>query len=178
MALVGKENNKSDRRGAGHSKVALSFVMGLVLGSVGSWVLLGNTALSPTIFINSSELLEGEGMIDAMSIEYIVVENQLEGDRVFIKEISLSDSGWAVVHEDMGGIPGNALGAQRFDKGVHTGTVDLLRNTNFDQTYYVLLYRDNGDREFDLETDSLVVDGDNNSVGDTFQVIRIDRKIN
>lgn len=178
MKLAGKENNKSYGKGSGYSKVVLSFVVGIVLGSVGTWAILGNTALSPTLIFNSSELLEGSGTKDATSAEYIIVENQLAGDRVLVKEIALSASTWAVVHEDVKGVPGNALGAQRFDRGIHSGTIDLLRSTNFDQNYYVLLYRDDGDREFNLETDSLVVDGDNDPIKGTFQVIRIDRKIN
>ena len=178
MKLAGKENNKPYGKRARFNKVVLSFVMGIVLGSVGTWAILGNTALSPTLIFNSSVPLEGSGTKDATSAEYIIVENQLAGDRVLIKEIALSASTWAVVHEDVEGIPGNALGAQRFDKGIHNGTIDLLRSTNFDQNYYVLLYRDDGDREFDLETDSLVVGGDGNPVRDIFQVIRIDRKIN
>ena len=171
-------NNKPYKEGVGRNKVVLSFIVGIVIGSTGTWIALGSTVLSPTIFINSFESLEDVALINTTLLEYIVVEDQLAGDRVLIKEIALTDSGWAVVHEDAGGIPGNALGAQRFDKGVHSGTIDLLRNTNIDQSYYVLLYRDNGDREFDLVTDSIVIDTDDNPVGDTFRVIKIDRKIN
>lgn len=178
MALVGRKNNKLYRKGVGHSKVVLSFVIGLVLGSVATWSVLGSTAFSPTTFINSSNLLDDTVMATSTSPEYVIVDDQLAGSRVLIKEIALTDSGWAVVHEDAGGVPGNALGAQRFDKGVHSGTIDLLRNTNVDRSYYVLLYRDNGDREFDLETDNLVIDTQDSPVKDTFQVIRIDRKIN
>ena len=178
MALIGKENNKSDRSGVGRSKVVLSFILGLALGAVGMWVAFGNIAFSPTILPDPSELLDDKAVVNTTSVEYIVVEDQLAGERVLINEISISVSSWAVVHEDVGGVPGNALGAQRFDKGLHSGTIDLLRSTNFNQNYYVLLYRDDGDRKFDLEKDSLVIGDDNNPIGDTFQVIRIDRKIN
>lgn len=178
MALVGKEYNKPSKEGVGRGKVALSFIIGLVLGSVVTWAALGNTALSPTMPTNTSELPENTTLTDSTSLEYIVVEDQLAGTSVLIKEIGLSASSWAVVHEDIGGVPGNALGAQRFDKGVHSGTIKLLRSTNVDQNYYVFLYRDNGDRKFDLETDSFVMDDEGTPVTDTFQAIRIDRKIN
>ena len=178
MESVGKADNKIYKGGIRHSRVVLSFVIGFVLGSVTTWIALGSTAFSPTILIDSPELLGDATMTASTSLEYVIVEDQLAGDRVLIKEIALTDSGWAVVHEDAGGVPGNALGAQRFDKGVHSGTIYLLRNTEADQGYYILLYRDNGDRKFDLETDILITDAEASPIKSTFQVIRIDRKIN
>ena len=178
MAPIGKVENKLHHAGAGRHKVALTFVLGLVLGSIATWIVTGNTALSPTVLPDASSFSEDAALIDLTSVEYVVVEDQLEGDRILIKEIALLASSWAVVHEDAGGVPGNALGAQRFDKGIHSGTIDLLRMTNVDQNYYVLLYLDNGDREFDLDVDTLITDTDGSPLGDTFQAIRIDRKIN
>lgn len=178
MAIDERIEIKQQARGAGYSKVLLAFVLGVIVGSVAVWFIIGSTALSPVIPFDPSDLVGGDRGADKISKEYITVEDQLAGDRVLIKDILLSDSSWAVVHEDVDGVPGNALGAQRFDEGLHSGTIDLLRSTQVGQNYYILLYKDDGDREFNLETDVLITDSKGDSIKGTFQIIRIDRKIN
>ena len=44
---------------------------------------------------------------------------------------------WVVVFENLGGKPGNALGAKMVFPGDTSGTVDLLRGTTAGQSYFV-----------------------------------------
>ena len=74
-------------------------------------------------------------------------------------------------------MPTNALGAQRFDAGTYAEAhVDLLRNTEPGKTYFVILYNESGDGEFDLKEDTPLLAGDSAFVSDTFQTILPDRK--
>ncbi|HEY9582806.1 MAG TPA: hypothetical protein VJK09_00640 [Candidatus Paceibacterota bacterium] len=84
----------------------------------------------------------------------VKVSNQLAGSMVKIDNVSLAFDGWVVIHEDRDGTPGNALGAQRFDKGSYAGgQVELARGTVTGGKYYAMLHVDDGDKMFDLKTD-------------------------
>lgn len=111
------------------------------------------------------------------TLNNITVTDQIAGDRVLISLVSLSDGGWVVVHEIVDGVPANALGAQRFDMGVHKDmSVDLLRQTEVGHTYVAILYSDNGDGMFSLGEDIPFVNTSGEFISATFQTIQIDRR--
>lgn len=90
--------------------------------------------------------------------EYIFVDEQPAGKTVIASEVYLEEEGWVAVREITNGEMGNILGAARVDAGVHRAVaVPLLRNTQEDMTYALVIYQDDGDQEFDLNFDSLVV---------------------
>jgi hypothetical protein len=82
------------------------------------------------------------------------VEDQESGNSVLVKNIKMPNNGWIVIHEVKDGIIANALGAARRDSGEYDNvSVYLLRGTIPKGTYMVVLYKDNGDKTFDLSTD-------------------------
>lgn len=86
----------------------------------------------------------------------VSVPDQPAGRAVVVDSATLPAVGWIVVHELRGGEIGNALGAARREAGAHHKVViDLLRGTEPNTSYTVVLYADNGNREFDLKADSL-----------------------
>lgn len=89
----------------------------------------------------------------------IRVSPQPAGRAVVVAQVVLPQTGWVVVHESRGGELSNALGAARRDAGQHTGVVvELLRNTEPDTNYFVVLYGDNGNGTFELKEDPIVTD--------------------
>ncbi len=92
----------------------------------------------------------------------IIVLDQPAGNTVTVQNVILqkSDNGnWIVVHEIKDGTVSNALGATRKDFGTYSGVeVKLLRGTVSGGTYAVVLYDDDGDRKFDLQTDKPLKD--------------------
>ncbi len=101
----------------------------------------------------------------------IVVQNQAAGSQVVVTRAVFDESGWVVVHEGNGEQIGNALGALRFDEGEHSGVVELLRATEEGEVYWAVLYRDNGDKEFSLETDFPFIREGNQPVLTTFRAL-------
>lgn len=97
----------------------------------------------------------------------IVAVNQKAGASVAFSTV-LNEAGWVVVHEDRAGQPGNILGAQWLPKGTHAGTVTLLRNTEVGKTYHVVLYADDGDREFEVHGEAKLVVENGNPISTTF----------
>lgn len=84
----------------------------------------------------------------------INVVDQKPGTMVSIGSVDMPVNGWVVVHEDRGGVPGNILGAQRFDAGSYAGgQIELLRTTLIGGQYYVMLHADDGDKLFDHKMD-------------------------
>ncbi len=98
------------------------------------------------------------------------VQPQAAGMTVLAARVSLDAAGWAVVHEVDGGHILNALGAARLDQGAHEKiVVELLRNTEPGREYAVVLYADNGNKEFELRGDLPMIDIDGNPIMQTFK---------
>ena len=84
----------------------------------------------------------------------VEVFDQPAGNNVIVREVTMEVDGWLVVHEGDANLIGNALGAARRDRGVHSSVaIPLLRSTEAGKLYRVIVYRDNGDGVFSLETD-------------------------
>ena len=177
-----------------NQKLLLSFIAGLIVGGGVTWFVIGSEVLSPTVDdVEDTTMTDTTGnaaggdssrdengsTVMGTDNDRIIVEDQLAGDRVLLREVELTNASWVVVHEETDSFLGNALGAARLDPGVYEGGyVELLRNTETGSTYHVLMYQDNGDKEFNLDEDSIVVDAEGNSVCAIFEAIRVDRKTN
>lgn len=109
------------------------------------------------------------------TIDRVDVADQHASSVVQITSMSLADTSWVAVHEESDGKPGNVLGAGIFDAGVSRGVLELLRATSAGERYYVRLYRDDGDRVFDLQTDVLLVNEGRAAIQDTFYTL-VDKK--
>jgi hypothetical protein len=99
----------------------------------------------------SGRVISAAGVVPGGDI--VLVKDQSAGRSVFLSRIELTAPGWAVVQEDTNGALGNVLGAKRFDAGVYQGTVMLLRPTEAGKTYHAIVWRDDGDKQFNLESD-------------------------
>lgn len=110
-----------------------------------------------------------EAPMAPLSSDHIFVSAQDAGATVALRELTLAVPGWAVVHEENNGFIGNALGAARKDAGTHTDiTISLLRTTEPQKRYWVVLYSDNGDRLFNLHDDFPLRDASDNPVMSSF----------
>lgn len=87
---------------------------------------------------------------------------QTAGASVTVEHVRLTESGWIAVHEMKNGVPANVLGAVRRDAGDYTMvSVPLLRPTVSGGAYRVILYADNGDKEFSLRLDTPMMQAPN-----------------
>lgn len=178
---------KEKEVGKGNNNLVMVFLLGFAFGVGFMWFFSGEEVLSPSVVDNTAgdSSINGQGVantslaIDDIRKSSIVVMDQLAGDRVFVKELTMNDTGWIVVHESLpdGGL-GNALGARRYIKGIYTdASVGLLRNTEVGKTYHMVFYNDSGGAEFTLGEDTPVLDENGDLFETTFEVIRINRKI-
>lgn len=100
----------------------------------------------------------------------ITVADQAAGAQVTVARVTLPVDGWIVVHEEINGVIGNALGAARRDAGSATNiTIPLLRDTNTGMRYWIVLYSDDGDRQFGLDTDFPIRDDAESAITRSFQ---------
>lgn len=126
-------------------------------------VATGTVEESPTVDIlgpirNDAPIIQG-------SNETLTVEDQSAGEQVIVAHATLVRMGWIAVRDS----DGRTLGAGRFEAGEHSSVyVPLLRATEKGQGYQVLIYVDDGDREFDLHEDILVMRADGSVAGTTF----------
>ena len=102
--------------------------------------------------------------------EYLFsVVDQSAGGVVYVSSLTFPKESWIAVREDNDGVMGNILGAYRYPIGEHTGAVELLRNTEPRQTYYAVIYIDDGDKKFDHKKDIPLVDSEGNTTAAIFR---------
>lgn len=166
------------------SNLVTAFLIGLFIG-LGAYYLVDNSDVlkitkrnidkKETGSLNIIETNTENGLNNNVVIDSgnkILVNDQPAGLKVDISSVTLPKGGWVVVHESIDGKPQNILGAQRFDAGLWDGTIDLLRNTEEGEMYYVMLHKDNGDKQFDYKNDTPILSG-GNPITTTFYAIRI-----
>lgn len=92
---------------------------------------------------------------------FVSVSDQEAGESVVIDELTFDAPSWAAVREAEDGEMGSVLGAKWRPAGEYSDLdVSLLRGTEAGKMYYVTIYQDNGDKEFQHAADTLVdVDG-------------------
>ncbi|MFA6536007.1 MAG: hypothetical protein WC250_03635 [Candidatus Paceibacterota bacterium] len=88
----------------------------------------------------------------------IVVGDQVAGISASIDSVKVEKTSWVAIHEDNNGAPGNILGAQLFEAGEHSGSVELLRGMLPAKTYYAMIHTEDGDRAFDPKKDLPLID--------------------
>ena len=153
-------NALSDKQ---NQKLALLFFIGVLVGIFLFWMweatqnaLIQRSERGAASIENRSQTTAVENSNETtiqLQSSSIIVPNQRAGGSVVINKATLDEDGWVVIHEGTASYIGNALGAARFDKGEHSGVVELLRTTTPGNIYRAVLYRDNGDRMFSLDTD-------------------------
>jgi len=118
-----------------------------------------NTGSSSTTGANPSTIASGEA---------VTVRNQAAGDSVAVESVTLNQMGWVAIRDE----DGRVLGAARFDAGTHANvSVPLLRGTVASSSYQVLLYVDDGDKEYDLHKDILITGAGGGVAGTTFKTL-------
>ncbi len=167
-----KKTNKRDS-----TRTALVFVIGFTVGVLvtSSWGTVkprvvnaptntyhNITTVATTTSITSSTGLARGDVIGGAASGDISVSNQPAGSSVLVDSVTVPPPGvWVTVQETHNGVLGNVLGATRVHGPLSNVVVSLLRNTEPNRTYAVVLYRGSGDNGlFDLKTDSVYVDFD------------------
>lgn len=173
--------------------MAISFLVGVAFGFGGYWLILDGGAggkffvgsiLTPTQETENSKndaqeensskevlvLATKEVFPIAIGNNFLVVSPQPAGSTVIMSMISLEMDGWIAIHEDVGdGTPGSILGARRFNTGRYFGEpIELLRNTQEGEVYFVMLHGDDGDGEFNHEVEIALKDPTGNFIQEKF----------
>ncbi|MEK7601551.1 MAG: hypothetical protein AAB480_03420 [Patescibacteria group bacterium] len=103
--------------------------------------------------------------------EAVTVRDQAAGASVAVASVTLNEMGWVAVRDE----GGRVLGAARFDAGTWNDvSVPLLRATAAAGSYQVLLYIDDGDKQYDLHKDILIMGANGGVAGTTFTALNGD----
>lgn len=166
-------------------KTVVAFVAGLLIGGLLVWVFTASPD-KPTPSTSSEETPDGEitgatetdetpetpTASETPASSAPVAQEEVNGDFSFSvadqsagTSVSLGSvtypttEGWIVIHEDVNGSLGNALGAARYNTavGLNPQAVPLLRATTAGNEYHVVFYSENGDRMFDIREDAVLM---------------------
>lgn len=166
-----------------YAPVVIGVVVGLVVGFAVGWYWTESKYASTQDVetqqeqneqnqqTESEDQTEDESSMNVQaSNEAIAVSEQDAGSSVVVDEVTLSETGWVAIREMKNDVMGNVLGAKRIQNPgtISRVSVELLRPTVAGETYAVVIYRDDGNANFDLNFDSLVVRGDD-PVSATFE---------
>ena len=143
----------------------------VVLVLLAGWLLFarpaGNESASATT--NGSTSTAGDLNPSMVSTgEAVTVRDQAAGSSVAVASVTLNQMGWVAVRDENGRV----LGAARFDAGTWSNvSVPLLRATTANSSYQVLLYVDDGDKQYDLHKDVLIMGTNGGVAGTTFKTL-------
>lgn len=168
-------------------KTVVAFAAGLIVGGLLVWLFAGSpeaTAPDSTSNDDAADAVLDEGTRDGEEVDAatttddstrddftFTVANQPVGTIVLLREAKYpTQEGWIVVHEDMSGELGSALGAARYDTEARLtpNRIQLLRTTQAGKTYRVVYYAESGDNMFDLKEDTPMTTGTGALVQATF----------
>jgi hypothetical protein len=163
-----------------NTKKWMTFVAGFITGLIiiHLWGLISNnnsvdspvkvTVADDTAQTQDDTIInETTGGTDTTDV--IQVSDQTAGGAVKVVSVSMPQLGWVVIHEIKDGVIANALGASLRDSGEHNDIdVYLLRDTVSGGEYAVVLYQDDGDREFSLALDAPITDSSGNFIMSRF----------
>mgnify|MGYP001555585875 CR=1 FL=1 len=134
-----------------------AFIIGILLAS--AWFLESRLPGAGTASPVRSTSTAATSSLATATAGILAVHDQSSGSTVFVDAVEVPAPGvWVAVQELRDGSLGNILGAARVTAPAAHVTVSLLRATVPGTAYAVVLYRDNGDKEFDAATDSVYVD--------------------
>ena len=127
----------------------------------GGWLIArNNTANEEVAKTDSTEktadivpIVQASAAVVAADGEALTVSDQAAGSEVAVANMTIGKTTWVAIRDAK---TKWILGARRFESGITTGTVELLRATTAGTAYEVVMYVDNGDNVFDFHTDSLV----------------------
>ena len=145
----------------------------IVVVLLAAWLLFARPAGNGSIETNTatSSSATSTGNINPSMVgtgEAVTVRDQAAGASVAVASVTLNQMGWVAVRDE----DGRVLGAARFDAGTMSDvSVPLLRATTANSSYQVLLYVDDGDREFDLHKDILIMGANSEVAGTTFKTL-------
>lgn len=147
-----------------NNQIIIGGIVVIVLLFIGWW-LTTKPATGPTGTENTSSS-EGTSTSVGLGGESVSAKDQAPGMSVAIESVTLAQTGWVAIRDDNGRV----LGAARFDAGTYKGvSVPLLRATVANGSYQVLLYADDGDKQFDLHKDILISSEAGGVLGTTFK---------
>lgn len=131
---------------------ALLFALAAIVVG-GSWFL---AAGEPRI---TSEAASDEALRLAIASELVSVSSQPAGSSVMVERVNVdAPAVWVVVAEMRGDVVWRALGAFHTLGTSNSVPVPLLRATAPQSEYAIILYRDDGDGQFELHGDSAFID--------------------
>ncbi len=158
-------------------KTVVSFVVGLLIGGLLVWAFSGpaptdnvetesevesaeegevSSEEEPETNVEDSDVVVVEKPVLAVGDGKISVKDQPASDLVTLSAATYPVSeGWIGVRDYVDGQLGGLLGVVRFseEQGLVPAEISLLRATKAGQEYAVVVYQENGDREFNIAED-------------------------
>ena len=140
--------------------VLLTVLAVLFLLLVGGYLFMNNSKVN----VPQSEQNTEPPAVSMKPVNQVIVTDYSAGESVNVAVVILANAGFAVVHEDNKGQPGEVIGVSDLllsGEGQNVA-IDLFNEIKDGDTVHVVLHQDNGDSKF-VEADDAVVNDDEGS---------------
>lgn len=119
----------------------------------------GNSATDSKAPVTGNKIDLSGSMSKGMTVsavgETITVADQSAGTEVLVEDVKLSKPSWVAVRDTRGWYPGAAW----LSESQSNVTIPLLRSTEAGSTYEVVIFVDDGDKEFSIHGGDMLVTG-------------------
>ncbi len=144
---------------------AVTAVVIIVLIVIGIMVFGNKGAEAPVVTPEETAITDTTNT----SANRIVMSDQYPGNVAYISSVQLANAGFVVIQKNTAGKPGEVIGSAYVAAGINPAKVTLSQPMIDGSMYYASIYRDNGDKKFDIATDEPVKDASGNIIMKTFK---------
>jgi len=97
--------------------------------------------------------VEDQGIVVGDNNSLVVGLQNPTSVAVLIREVSLIEPGFIVIHEDLNGQPGKILAVSDLLQPDRYQNISIVMDFEAGETYFAMLHQDNGNGQFNQETD-------------------------
>ena len=156
--------------GEGRGLYTILGVLLLLIVLVGAYLFFESRMFTDTV--QTPEVDTEQVVGPTITLEYAIYAEANEGDPFVSVNAFMPEPGFAVVYDEVAGEPGNIIGYSRLleSGNNHEIQVNIESDVQRDQIIFVLLHKDDGDGQFSIVSDNVVVGAGGNLIMSTATV--------
>lgn len=99
----------------------------------------------------------------------ITMTDQYPGNVAYLSSVQVANPSWVVIQTDDKGVPGKIIGSAHFGKGINPGKITLTQPMLDGNTYYAVIYTDDGKTTFSATNNVPLKDSNGNIIMKVFR---------
>lgn len=150
------------------NKTIIIFIVTILIAIAGLFIF--NAFLKKNVV--ETEQTQEENTANEEILPFIIAPEQAGGINVFIENATLPNGGYVVIHKEENGKPGSIIGVSDFlPSGITENFLVDTEKVVEGDSLFAILYTDDSNQEFSIETDFPLTDSEGNIVLVQFTIV-------